>query len=54
MVDPQLKNNQDLVEALTDYENYWEKGKSYFLDSKKCTYLIHFSHIIEITAEKYT
>jgi len=36
-----------------EYETLWEKGKNYFLDPKKCTYLIHFSHIIEATAEKY-
>ena len=46
MVDPQLKNNIDLVEALTDYEQSWEKGKTYFLDGKKCNHLIFFSHII--------
>ena len=28
-------------------------GKNYFLDGKKCSYLIHFSHIIETTANKY-
>lgn len=50
MVDPQLKNNIDLVDALIDYEKSWEKGQSYFLDPKKLTYLIHFSHIIEATA----
>lgn len=27
MVDPQLKNNPDLVSALTAYETTWEKGK---------------------------
>lgn len=53
MVDPQLKNNQDLVELLNDYEKYWEKGKNYFLETKKCNFLIHFSHVIEATCEKY-
>ena len=53
MVDPQLKNNTELVNALMDYEASWEKGKHYFLDSKTTTYLIHFSHIIETTVEKY-
>ena len=53
MVDPQLKNNQDLVEILSEYEACWEKGKNYFLEPKKCIYLVHFSHIIEATAEKY-
>ena len=31
----------------------WEKGKSFFLDPKKLTMLIHLSHTIEATAEKY-
>jgi hypothetical protein len=53
MVDPQLKNNQDLVEMLAEYEILWEKGYNYFLDSKKCTQLIFFSHIIETTSEKH-
>lgn len=30
VVDPQLKNNQDLVNALLNYEKYWERGKHYF------------------------
>ncbi len=32
MVDPQLKNNGDLVEALVEYEKSWEKGANYFCD----------------------
>lgn len=32
MVDPQLKNNIDLVEVLQQYETYWEKGANYFLN----------------------
>ena len=36
VVDPQLKNNQELVEILVDYENAWSQGLTYFLDSKKC------------------
>ncbi|KAL4504533.1 hypothetical protein ABPG72_009979 [Tetrahymena utriculariae] len=53
MVDPQLKNNYDLVETLQEYETSWEKGKSYFLDPKKCIFLKHFSHIIEATGQKH-
>ena len=30
MVDPQLKNNSDLVETLMEYEKSWEKGATYF------------------------
>lgn len=53
IVDPQLKNNPELVEALVNYENFWEKGKTYFLNGKTCSQLIHFSQIIEATSEKY-
>ena len=35
-VDPQLKNNADLVAALVDFESSWEKGKAYFVSAKKC------------------
>ena len=30
MVDPQLKNNSELVETLVEYETSWEKGNNYF------------------------
>ena len=32
MVDPQLRNNPDLVTALVEYETSWEKGANYFCD----------------------
>eukprot|EP01016_Furgasonia_blochmanni_P004959 TRINITY_DN11922_c0_g1_i5.p1 TRINITY_DN11922_c0_g1~~TRINITY_DN11922_c0_g1_i5.p1 ORF type:complete len:202 (+),score=25.21 TRINITY_DN11922_c0_g1_i5:64-669(+) len=54
IVDPQLKNNPELVEALVSYETCWEKGKNYFLDGKKCGQLIHFSQLLEAVSEKYT
>ena len=53
MVDPQLKNNSELVEILVEYENAWTQGLTYFLDSKKCHQLLHFSQVIEATAEKH-
>jgi hypothetical protein len=53
IVDPQLKNNLDLVEALVKFESNWEKGKTYFLNPKRCGQLIHFSQLIEKTAQKY-
>jgi len=34
-VDPQLKNNADLVTALVEFEQSWEKGKTYFVDAKQ-------------------
>lgn len=37
VVDPQLKNNPDLVSELLLYEKYWERGKHYFLNGKRCS-----------------
>lgn len=53
VVDPQLRNNPDLVEALYAFENSWEKGAAYFIDSKKCNQLLHFSQVIEAIKEKH-
>lgn len=53
VVDPQLKNNVELVEILVEFENTWTQGLTYFMDSKKCHQLIHFSSVIEATAEKH-
>jgi len=53
IVDPQLKNNPDLVECLFNFESTWEKGKEFLLNSDKCRQLINFSQIIEILCEKY-
>lgn len=52
-VDPQLKNNADLVTALVDFESSWEKGKNYFVNAQKCSQLLHFTSVIEATGEKY-
>lgn len=53
VVDPQLKNNADLVEMLVKYEQTWEKGLHYFLNQIKCKQLIHFSQICENAYAKY-
>jgi len=52
-VDPQLKNNVELVEILVEFENTWTYGLNYFMDHKKCQQLIHFSSVIEATGEKH-
>ena len=52
-VDPQLKNNADLVAALVEFETSWEKGKNYFVNTQKCGQLLHFTSILEATGEKY-
>lgn len=53
VVDPQLKNNAELVEILVEFENAWSQGLTYFMDSKKLNQLLHFSQVIEATAEKH-
>lgn len=35
VVDPQLKNNVELVDVLVEFENSWSLGLTYFMDSKK-------------------
>lgn len=47
MVDPQLRHNSDLVDALVEYEKSWERGANYFLDIEKKRYLLHFSGALE-------
>jgi hypothetical protein len=53
VVDPQLKNNVELVEMLVEFENAWTQGLTYFMEPKKCHQLLHFSSVIEATAEKH-
>lgn len=53
VVDPQLKNNLELVEVLVEFENSWSQGLTYFLDAKKLTQLLHFSQVVEATGEKH-
>lgn len=53
VVDPQLRNNPDLVEALVNFESAWEKGQAYFLNDKKCFQLLLFSQRIEAICEKH-
>lgn len=38
---------------MIDFENSWSQGMTYFMDSKKCHQLLHFSSVIEATAEKH-
>jgi glutaredoxin-related protein len=54
VVDPQLRNNPDLVDALYAFENSWEKGAAYFANSKKCQQLLNFSQRIEAIKEKHS
>lgn len=53
MVDPQLRNNAELVAALQQYEAYWEKGKRYFLEAQKESLIVALSTIVDAAKEKY-
>lgn len=53
LVDPQLKNNPELTEALLAFEKSWEKGKYFLLNTEICDMLITFSQLIEGLIEKY-
>lgn len=53
VVDPQLKNNSELVDILVEFENTWTQGLTYFMDHKKCHQLIHFSSVVEATGQKH-
>eukprot|EP00826_Nyctotherus_ovalis_P057033 TRINITY_DN7791_c0_g1_i17.p1 TRINITY_DN7791_c0_g1~~TRINITY_DN7791_c0_g1_i17.p1 ORF type:complete len:318 (-),score=74.23 TRINITY_DN7791_c0_g1_i17:99-1052(-) len=54
LVDPQLKNNVELTEALLAYEKAWEKGKEFLLDEEKFKVLMSMSELIEGLSEKHT
>jgi hypothetical protein len=54
IVDPQLRNNPELVEALNLFESTWEKGKTYFLNRKRFEQVVFFSNFVESLAEKYS
>jgi vacuolar-type H+-ATPase subunit I/STV1 len=43
VVDPQLKNNQELVEVLNDWEKAWSLGKEHLMDPQKFQHLLSFS-----------
>lgn len=53
-VNPQLKYNKELVDALYEFEINWEKGKEYLMDQFKYHQLLSFSQTIEVLKEKYS
>lgn len=53
-VDPQLKNNSDLVDNLLILESSWEKGKEFLCNTDNYNRLMFFSQLIEILCEKYS
>jgi vacuolar-type H+-ATPase subunit I/STV1 len=53
VVDPQLKNNSELVEVLSEFEKAWTLGKEHLLDATKFHHLVILSKEIEATAIKH-
>lgn len=53
LIDPQLRNNRDLVESLVQFEDTWTKGKFFFLDRDIMNLLIEFSNLVESLGKKY-
>ena len=43
----------ELVEVLVEFENSWSQGLTYFIDKEKRQQLMHFSQVIEATADKH-
>ena len=52
-VDPQLKNNTELVKALEEFESSWGKGKSFLTNPCKREQLVLFSGHIQALAKRY-
>lgn len=52
-VDPQLRNNPELADALLNFEKAWEKGKDFFINKTTSKMLITFSQFIEGLCEKH-
>jgi hypothetical protein len=43
----------ELVEVLVEFENSWSQGLTYFIDKEKRGQLMHFSQVIEASADKH-
>lgn len=53
LIDPQLRNNRDLVESLLSFEDSWTKGKFFFLDPNIMNLLMEFSQQVESLGARY-
>lgn len=47
VVDPQLKNNPELVEVIEAFEKSWTLGHQYLVNEPKYQMLLNFSWLIE-------
>lgn len=53
ILDPQLKNNADLVQALTKFEDNWSLAMNQISDASRFQQLRSFSSTIETVMKKY-
>ena len=53
VVDPQLRNNPELVHLVARFERSWCLGKTHLVPKDMREHLISFSQLIECTADKY-
>ena len=53
LLDPELVNNQDLIDCLLLWEQAWVKGKKYLCDKIYYKKLLNFNRIINLIVEKY-
>lgn len=54
VVDPQLRNNPELVHHIAAFEKDWCLGKTHLVPKRNREHLISFSQLIEVTCEKYS
>ena len=52
IVDPQLRNNNDLVEVLESYEKSWSFGKEWLVDLQKQSQIISLTLQIETLCQR--
>eukprot|EP00341_Mesodinium_pulex_P001055 CAMPEP_0116919742 /NCGR_PEP_ID=MMETSP0467-20121206/20580_1 /TAXON_ID=283647 /ORGANISM="Mesodinium pulex, Strain SPMC105" /LENGTH=114 /DNA_ID=CAMNT_0004597405 /DNA_START=1007 /DNA_END=1351 /DNA_ORIENTATION=+ len=52
-VDPQLKNNAELVECVQNFETAWEKGRTYLSTARDVQNLTAFCNLIEHLKQRY-
>jgi len=52
-IDPQLRNNSELCDALLAFEKSWEKGKEFLLNDEQTKILLSMSELIEGMMEKH-
>ena len=53
VVDPQLRNNPELVHLVARFEKAWCLGRTHLVPKDEREQLISFSQLIEGTSEKY-